>query len=829
MHERVTLLYFDQAFTQWPTTLQRCPMFNSRLFFRTVRRNRFFTLVNIVGLTLGFGVFMYAMLLVRFESSYDRHIPDADRIYRVNTQYTSPQGIEITSPLTADGVCPVLAESIHQIEQACNIWFLHERTPLRHEDKRFIEEEIAYVDPAFLEMLAVDLHGVSAAEALKDPSAILVSETVAAKYFGTADPVGKIMIKDMDESMRVAGVFTPDPLPSHLREVDFYCPLTYLEYEPSAVWKNEDNTTYIKLIEGATVADIEGAVRAVTANHVSPERLANGYELQFEPIRDIHLYSTLSSIWGSAQKHETRVLDSLLFLGFAGVLTLLAGCLNYVNLALAQGTQRSRQVGILKVLGNSKQMIFSHFMIESVLQTLLAVGFAFVLLEVALPWLNDLSGISLSLATINVPLFVTSMIMCSVLIGFLAGLYPALVTSRFQPSMIMSGHTAFGNRSGWLRTSLVFVQFLTVSVLLATSLLMWRQLAYMTKNTTDADNERLLVMTIPMSRMRLSFDPVHTAIRDQLECLPGVVSMASSDRLPFLYDVPMALATASGDSSILVHTIGGGDHYIESLGLNLIAGHSFADEAVASVQNAIILNQRAAASLGGVESIGRTFYNSYPNSGEDPEERVVVGIVEDFHLQSKHNTIPAVMLERQSYYAAYYLLRINKDRQASVVLGINRAWKEAGLETCPDIQFLSDIELASYRSDRHLQSLLQLFTTVLLVIATIGLLAMSLNTVNQRQSEIAIRKVFGAEAPVLLVMILGNFLRPVILANLLAIIPAIVIMQRWLMHFAYHVEIGPVPFLAVTLFSLILATLAVLVQVLKLVRTNPVKLLRQTT
>ena len=779
-----------------------------KLAWRNLRKYPVYSFLNLGGLALGIAAAFVLALYMRQELTYDQHFEDSDRIYRVATDFFEMGGFANSQQQLLD----VLPQETPAVDQATRFRRGSTATPVVVGEQVYEESHYLYADSTFFRMFSYRFMAGSPETALQAPDEIILSDRLAQKYFGDASAIGRVVLVGKDkEAYRVGGVVETPPGKTHL-VADFWLPLVL--QDPNPRWTNVTYYNYVKLRPDATQADLERGLDAVLQRHAYPasgfagsfeEWAATPQSVQFwaQPLTDIYLHSTYNFELGPGGSPS-----QVYILGLIGVFILLIAGMNYINLTTARSSIRAKEVGVKKTLGAGQPALVQQFLAETVVFSLLAMVIAAGMAEGMLAAFSYITGTVLIESVFANQWHLLTLFGFSVVVGLLAGLYPAFYLSSFRPVKILKGEwTLSGNHR--LRSSLVVVQFALGIALIISSLAVHEQLDFMQHTDKGFAPEGVLVIenTDELGEQVEAF-------RQQLDQLPQVERSAYGRRIPTGNGVMMSsFQTPDMEQSITIQTFPGDEDYIAALGMRLVEGRGFSGD-LASDSSAVILNESAVRALGlGDEPLGKQIN----------EDQVVIGVISDFHFQSLRDQIEPVVLTYAT--GGQLVLRLHGPQLADFMDQVPAIWQRFSTEPIR-YSFLDDNFIRLAEQEQKLSRAVSFFTLLALLIACMGLFGLTAFTVQRRTKEIGIRKVFGAGRSGLVVLLSKDFLKLVLLAYAVAVPVAYFAISRWLEGFAYRVEISATIFLMAGSLALAIALLTVSYHALRTAAANPVKSLR---
>jgi putative ABC transport system permease protein len=788
---------------------------------RHLLKNKGYTFLNALGLSVGLACFTLISLWVKNELSYDQFHEKADRIYRVAGLFTDESG-KFDQAVTCIPLGPALARDLPEVEEALRIDV--NDAVVQYNDKKFNEPDILGVDPSFLTMFSFKVLKGDAANALNEPYNILISESMAKKYFGDKDPIGEsLKIFQYDPNgqgaeYKVTGVIEDCPVNSHFRYNFLFSFKTIETVDPNSFgydgWFNNGYYTYVLLKPGANVDLLKGKLSTFLEKYIGSDmkkyKIYWSYFLQ--PLTNIHL--------GSHLRYEIKPTSSVtyvLIFGSIGLITLLLACINYINLSTAYSSNRFKEVGVRKVMGAYKNQLVKQYLAESWLLAILSLIVAFVWMELARPLFESLTGKEI----IGLYAFDTlfSIFCITSLVGLLSGIYPSVILSSFRTVNVLKGHFKSGTSGVWLRKSLVVVQYSITIVLITSIFVIQLQLKFIKNKDLGFNKENLLVLNVNgSSEVRTGYD----VFANDLTSNPAITGVARSNSFIAggLGNRTATFTDATGKKiNGTIYTNGVDQEYIDTYGMKLIAGRNFKNGKVDSV--GLIVNETTIKAYG--------YQNPQDAIGTEvlfgDTRTELIGVVKDFNFNTLHSKVePMCMyLLRGGFSRIAVRLNGNIEQDVALVTGL---WKKHFPNSIPDFSFAEDRVQSTYVADQRFSKIFFVFSTISLAIACLGLFALVSYSVETRTKEIGIRKVLGASVTNILGMLSKEFLVLVVVSTSIGIPIGYYFMNQWLLDFAYRIELSPIVFLMAGISVLIIAWLTVSARSIKAATANPVDSLR---
>jgi len=659
--------------------------------------------------------------------------------------------------------------------------------------------------------------------ALVAPRSVILTKATARKYFGNEDPVGKEVMVFTSRAFTVTGVLDDPPGPTHWGDFPMIISWSTRGDRPEEhTWSSSlSYYTYILLKPGADRASVVEAMNASAERHMGDEMKQIGGYFRFDllPVKDIYLKGHFDF-----DVFKTGSWTYLMQFGAVALFILIIAALNYVNLATARSTKRGRMVGVAKTLGATRGQLGRQFLFESVMTSLIAFVLALLLVELALPTFAHILGLPLHFNLAAAPVLSAILLALAIVVGLLAGLYPAAALTTFRPVDVIRGQLQTGRKGTRLRGVLVVLQFAISVVLLVGTLVILKQMDYIRNKDLGYDREQVVSVRLPNGELLRK----HQAIQTELARIPGVVDASSAVQMPnyVTKNAVYHLPGTGEDQQFLLSEMDVGTHYIDMMGLHLLEGRSFDPTLSCDSTTALIVNQAAATKLGWGNPVGKVLEQKVSKDPVQYQELQVIGLVKDFHFQTLQNEIKPMVLRVQQQHPEYLFFRIAPDRVKEVLPEMKRVWASFSPGITLQYQFLDDLFDRDYRTELRLGQLFNAFTLLAIFVACLGLFALATFAAEQRTREIGIRKVLGAAEPELVWMLVLQFVKLVAIANVIAWPVAWLVMHRWLEGFAYRVALGPSFFLLAALLSVAIALITVGAQAIRAALTNPVIALR---
>jgi putative ABC transport system permease protein len=791
---------------------------------RNMARRKGYSLINIIGLAIGMACCLLILMFVNDELNYDNYNKNAERIYRIAGSYRYG-GRDFQYGTVSAPMANVLINEYPEVEETVRFRF-NGSYIIKFADKSFTERRVIFSDPTIFNVFSIPLRQGDPKTALKEPYTLVLSKKTAGKYFGKENPIGKIIKLDNEKDYKVTGVFADIPHSSHFH-FDIIASLASLEESRSQSWLRDNFFTYILLKPGASPKSLEAKFPGLIKKYLAPELekfLGQSMETSFtkgdmraefylQPLRRIHLHSDLMT-----ELEPNSDIRYVYIFSAIALFILVIASINFINLTTARSAGRAREVGIRKVLGSVRRQLIGQFLVESLVMSIVAMVIALMLVNLALPYFNHLSGKELTSADNYNGVMVLSMLVITLLTGLLAGFYPAFFISAFQPISVLKGRLKSGVKSGSLRSVLVVFQFTVSIVLIIGTLVVMNQLYYIQNKKLGFDKDRVLIL-----HNAYLLDQQAQTFKNEMLKYPQIKNASVSSFLPVPSDRNSGAVAPEGQwdnetgTSVQHWTV---DYdYLTTLGMKLAAGRNFSKSNPTDTA-AVIINQAAAKQFGWEKSPGKRLDRFF---GEGKIETfTVIGVVEDFHFESLRNTIAPVLLYLDQT-GSLISFRINTDNIPGTIDLLRDKWEQFLPGQPFEYSFLDERFDQVYKTEQRLGKIFGTFALLAIFVGCLGLFGLAAFISEQRTKEIGIRKVLGASISSIIRLLSLEFVRLVGTATLIAWPAAYLIMNQWLREFAYKTSLNIWIFLAAGMSAVTIALLTVGYQSVKTALVDPVK------
>ncbi|MEK6479857.1 ABC transporter permease [Catalinimonas sp. 4WD22] len=785
-----------------------------KISIRNLRKRAFYTTVNVLGLAIGMACTLLITVYILGELSYDRFHANADRIHRLASHLKIGES-EFTGAAVSAMTAEAFKEEIPEVEMVARL-NQRDNMTFRKDEISIKEDKVLAADSNFFQIFSFPLVEGDPASVLSEPNAVVMTAAAARKYFKDEDPIGQSIQIDGDP-FQVTGIMEPVPAASHIH---FDIVYSFLSDPKSKAkhWGNLNTATYFLLQEHAHIENVNAQLTPLLKKYFEEydlfQELGYTIELFTQPLTDIHLYSHLQ---GEFEANGNA--KYLYIFGAIALFILLIACINFMNLSTARSADRAKEVGVRKTMGSMRHALIRQFLAESLLLSLFSVLLALGLAELLRLPFSEIADKDIHLPILS-PWFIPAVLLLGILVGILAGSYPAFYLTRFKPVEVLRGRLAGGSKNTWLRNSLVVFQFVISIVLIVCTLMVYKQLQFIRNKDLGFDKENIIVLNNAKA-LGNNKDAFHHALSAQTE----VQGVSFTDVPPLGgYDATVFIPALENDTTyrdedaLVLNYIQVSHDYVPTMGIKLKEGRNFSREIAADSANyAVILNEQAVKILG----LG---LGSKVMTGSEFESEVV-GIAEDFHYKSLHSAVEPLVLVLADE-PRYAEIKVKSSDLQQTLSMIEEQWNLHADGTPMDYSFLDEDFDALFRADQQVGMIFGGFTVLAILIACLGLLALAAFMAEQRTKEIGIRKVMGASVKSIMLLLSKDFTRLVIVAFFVAIPLAYFAVQQWLNDFAYKIDIGIASFTIAGILALLIAVLTVSYQSFKAAIANPVDSLR---
>jgi putative ABC transport system permease protein len=827
---RAKLWFWTQILVSLPVFIKnsiywRGIMFRNiiKITFRNISKHKGYYFINVAGLSIGIVCFILIALFIMDELSYDRYHEKADRIYKAGVRALWADN-EFHGCVSPAPFSRALVTEFPEVEVSTRLRRFGFPV-IRYEEKVFSEERWYWADDTFFDVFSVPFLQGDPETALTKPNSVIITESMARKYFGTEDPLGKSLNADNRRDYLITGVIEDIPHNSHVH-YDFLASFITIEDGSDQNWIGNNYPTYFVLKEGMSHERFETKLQLIVEKYVAPqlknvfgatldELKASGGSIRYFliPLTDIHLHSHLRF------EHEPNSDIAYVYIfTVVALVILLIACVNFVNLATARSATRAKEVGVRKTVGSGRSQLIRQFLSETVVLSLLAIMVALPILQLMLPFFNNLTGKNLSVPYLESVYTIPLLFGLALFVGLLAGMYPAFFLASFNPVAVLKGESGGrGNRS-WMRNILVVFQFTVSVVLIIGTLVVYKQLNYI-QNKNLGFNKDQVVIVKKADDLGQQIRP----LKQELLKHPGIVSASNSSNLigDFFGDSLYRQIDQPKEKNQLIWRLWTDQDYSKTYELNLIKGRYFSEEQQEG-RREVVLNESGIKILGYEDAVAEKIVDLEGN------EFTIIGVVKDFHFESLHKELNPLIIHPFSPRGngRYLSVRVRSENIRETIAAMKRTWEKYAMNQAFEYEFFDDHFARLYRSEEKTGTIFFSFSLLAILIASLGLFGLTAFITQQRTKEIGIRKVLGATISGIIILLTKQFTRWVLVANIIAWPLAYFAMNKWLENFAYRTNIGLETFVLSALLALAIALFTVSFQSIRAAIANPVDSLK---
>lgn len=778
------------------------------IVIRNISKNKLYSFINLIGLAIGMTCAILILLWTQDELNFDSFHDKSDRIYRIVQDQVNSSGV-FKLAATPAPLAETCKEEFPEVIDYVRIRPVTRKLLLKINEKLVYEDGFAYADPSIFEIFTFPFVSGDPKTALSDPSSVIITEKIAKKYFSNEEPIGKTILVNNRNIFTIKGVIKDVPQNSHLR----FSILAHFdklkEIGARTGWYDNGYFAYLLLTKNASYKEFREKFAQIKKKY-APESSSQFY---LQPLSEVHLKSDFDiDLYGHS---EFKIQNIYIFSSIA-LFVLLIACINFMNLSTARGNRRAKEVGIRKVVGANKETLIRQFFGESLLLSFIALIFALILVHLCLPMFNDLSGKQLAMNYFDFKLIV-GLIGIAFITGIIAGSYPALYLSSFEPVSILK--TTMGSRlkGSTLRKFLVITQFALSIILIIATGIVYKQLDFISNRELGLDKKNIIYVPL-RGEIRNNFEPA----KNELVKDSNIIKVGSCSDLP-TYTVSSSTGDniqwpgKSPDDDVLFHSFAVDYDFINTFGIKIVEGRKFSKDFPSDAKN-YILNETALKATGLKSPIGKPFI-LWGMEGK------IIGIMKDFNFKSLHKKVEPLMLymTNQPYYA---FIKINSKNIPAAISKIESTWKKFSPAFPLEYHFLNEEYENLYKVEKQIGKILNYFTFLAIFISCLGLFALSSFMAEQRTKEISIRKVLGATIKGIILLFSKQFIKWVLVANIIAWPIAYYTMNLWLQEFAYRTTINWILFALAGVIAISIALLTVSYQTYKAATTNPTEALK---
>lgn len=794
-----------------------------KIGWRTIKNHKLFSVINILGLSIGITTCFIILLYVQNELSYDRYNKNADNIFRIYFKANMDGG-----KISESGVMPPVASTLkNDFPQVIDATRLQPQgaQKITFDDKEFKDDRCALVDQNFFKIFTLPMIEGDPATALSQPNTVVITKTTAQKYFGKKEAVGRILTFNDKVAYKVTGVINDVPSNSHFH-FDIFGAMVGNDIAKSDSWMFGNFYTYLLLKPGTNYKNLEAQFPSMVEKYMGPQIQqqmglslqqfrTKGNELGFalQPLKDIHLHPlTTNELEPAGNASYVYIFAAI------AIFMLLIACINFINLSTASASKRAKEVGVRKVAGSGKMQLVTQFLTESLLIAVLATLLAMVFAYLVLPAFNNLSGKELALTLKPVVAFV----LLGLVVGVIAGIYPAFYLSSFKPITVLKGKFT-GDRTNFsIRSGLVVFQFFISVALIIATVVVYQQMEYIQNKNLGYNKEQIL--TIPNSYALAKNEPVFKQQMLQDSRIENATVSSYKPAGPTNSNNALAYPAGHDDQAMRTVEYHVDEQYIPTFGMHIETGRNFSSK-LATDSSAMIINETAAKAFGwnSNTAIGKTLIRVNSDRGNNASFHII-GVIRDFNFKSLHEPITPLLMTLEP--DGGLIFKIRTADIPGLLTAMKKNWDSFNTGEPFTYAFMDDLFNKTYATEHKTGVILNLFSLLTIFLACLGLFGLATYTAEQRTKEIGIRKVLGASVSQIMQMLSKEFMRWVLIASLIAFPVAWWGMNKWLQSFAYRIDIRWWVFGIAVFAALLIAFITISFQAIKAARANPVKNLR---
>ena len=793
---------------------------------RNLRKHTFYSLINILGLSIGLSCFILIAVYVQDELSYDQMHTDLEQIYRMDFA-GSINGTDFNTALASVPAAATMKSEFPEVIEAVRLRGQGDRLiKWKENNQNFKEERVTYADANFFQFFDFEVLSGDVETMLTRPNTIAISEKVAKKIFGNNDPIGQEVTLDNRTDFEVTGVFADMPSQSHMH-FDLLLSMEGLEEAKMTMWMSFNFQTYLKLQEGTDVNIINAKFPALIEKYIGPEvqqfmgaSLEEFYEagnragFTLFPMKDIHLHSSkLGDIEPNGDMKYVYIFSAV------ALFILLLACINFMNLATARSASRAKEVGVRKTMGAYRSNLIKQFLAEAILICLIAFVLAIGISTAVLPLFEELASKELNMMQLFSPTFLGVMVFVMVVVGMLAGSYPALYLSRFKPVEVLKGKLNLGMKSGGIRSVLVVLQFSISIIMIVGTAIVFDQLSYI-QNKKLGYNKDQVIMLHDAWLLDDNIKAFKTEALRNSNILSGTIASFLPVGTTNNNNAWFAGKTTGTGNTFIFNNYGIDVDYMETLGMEISEGRNFSAD-FPNDTSKVLINQAAVAQLGFEKPVGE-YISTFGGSRETPETITfqIIGIVKDFHFNSMKKAIDPLVFtldERRGFVS----FKLSADNISETIASLESTWEQFAPSQPFEYSFLDDRFNRIYENEQQIGDIFGVFAFLSIFIACLGLYGLASFTAEQRKKEIGIRKVLGASVTSILGLLSREFIKLVIISFVLAAPVAYYFMNEWLTEFEYRTDLKPLTFVISGVVALAIAWLTMSSQSYLAAKANP--------
>lgn len=792
-----------------------------KIALRNIFKDKVYSAINILGLTIGITCSIFLFMYILDELSYDRYHTNANNIYRIVSNIKEPDNA-FTWAVAQVPMAQELRNNYPEVKNAVRFYGTG-RTLYKNGEKQFNEEGFYLTDSTVFDMFSYEFLAGDVNTALDNPFSIVLTETIAKKYFASAtEALGQSLQNKEKEEFKITGVIKDVPYNSHFR-FDALISRSSRPNSDGGSWGNFGVFTYIQLPEGYDLSKMYASLDKIVKERVNPifeqYNIKISYELQ--RITDIHLHSKIQD-----EAEEGGDISVIYIFGAVSAFMLIIACINYMNLATARSANRAKEVGVRKVMGSQRKQLIMQFITESVVLTLIALVLSILLIYALLPAFNSLANKHLPFNYILQTPVVLTLLGVTLFSGIVGGSYPAFYLSGFNPVNVLKGKLSVRGGSVVFRRVLVVLQFSISIFMLISTLVVFDQLNYMRNKDLGFDKERVVKLTLSERELRQKAD----VLVNRLKQAPEVAGVGTATSVPGQGVGKLLLKVEDNQGKMVdrgVDLFNADFDFVKTMGMHIVQGRDFSRDVSSDTTYAVLVNEAMVKRMAWDDPIGKKFVFEGAGPNNQDIEKRVVGVLKDYHQNSLYDAIEPIMviLSDENYFV---LVRTEEGDVKKSLAAVENVWKDLFPNNTFQFEFLDQDFNSQYKADEKRSLIFTVFSSLTILIACLGLIGLAAFTTEQRTKEIGVRKVIGASVPNLVTLVSREFFVLVGIGMVIAFPFAWYFTDNWLQNFAYRIELKGewLTFLVSALLAFVITLLTVGYHVMRAAHANPVKSLR---
>jgi putative ABC transport system permease protein len=793
-----------------------------KVAFRSLNKNRTYALINILGLALGLMVTILVFIFVKDETSYDKHWNGYDRMYRTGIK-ADMMGQKMDAPVSPSPMAQALRTEFDEVETATRFQPVRQEILMRREQNKVYIQKGVYADSSFFNVFDYEFVHGDAKSALNEPNALVLTEETASKLFGDKNAMGEIVNYDNRRDYIVKGIVKEPQGHAH-----FNFDMFMAQNDIQNIWISNNFFTYFRLKENVDLVSFEKEMKANFIKKIEPNveaflkvtieeffKQGNTFDYQLQPLQSIHLNSHKD--WEIQQ--NGNIIYIYVFIGIAILVIIIAG-INFMNLSTARSGKRAKEVGVRKVTGASRKMLIVQFLTESIIQSFIALFFAYILVELFLPGFNKVMDTNLSLFNNYLGQTIFFSLSVTVFYGLFAGSYPAFFLSSFQPVSVLKGDLTKTKGGAMLRKSLVVIQFTASTILIIGMIIIFLQISYLHNKDIGFEGEQVLIVPIQTDKMTQNFRNYKSIFLNN----SNIISVSRASYFPG--DIPgqSMFTLEGGEEQLPLWNMQVDFDFFKTLDIELLEGRLFDIEQDNDSIPSYILNETAVNNLNLENAIGKRLGNPFNQQG-DIMYGNIIGIVEDFHIEGFNQPIRPMVMQI-SHHVWFTAFKIAPENMNATIDFIEKEWNKLEPTHPFRYSFLDKKFGALFKQQENFGTMFLYLTILAIIISAMGLYGLASYTAEQRTKEIGVRKVLGASVRQIMNMLTRDFIKLVFIANIFAWPISYLLAKNWLSNFSYQIDMPVMPFVFATILAMIIALLTVSTQAYLAANSDPVDALK---